>query len=256
MDVSGTAGNRASVAVVTGGARGIGAATAELLDSRGYVVSTFDVDFSNCILSERVERRTVDTSNPADVDKAFAEIERNLGNIDITVCNAGIGGGAPVADLTDELFQQLLQVNLFGVFVTARAAVRRMIPRRKGSIVTIGSVFGQNPPGGTSAYAASKAGVAAFSRSLALEVAQHGIRVNCISPGHIMTELYERALERRAGLRGISIEQVTSEEEAAVPLGRFGTPDDIANVIGFLVSDAGAYVTGQRLNVDGGLEPF
>ncbi len=246
---------RARVAVVTGGVQGIGGATSSLLADRGYVVCALDI-VNESHPDPRVQSIRCDVTDSAAVEQVFAMIESEFGDIDITVCNAGIGGGAPVADLTDEQFDRVLTANLNGVFHTARAAVRSMLSRRQGCIVTIGSVFGQNPPAGTSAYAASKAGVAAFTRSLALEMAPHGIRVNCISPGHIDTALYRSALERRAALRGISLSAITAEEEEVIPLGRFGTPEDVARVICFLCSEEAAYITGQRINVDGGLEAF
>ena len=182
-------------------------------------------------------------------------IER-YGRLDVMVCNAGIGGGAPVVELDDETFRRILDVNLFGTFVCSRAAARVMVARKSGSIITVGSIFGQDPPGGTSAYGASKAGVAAFTQSLAWEMGPLGVRVNCVSPGHIETDMYASALRRRAALHGITVDEATERERAPIPLGRFGTPDDVAEVVAYLASDAAAYVTGQRINVDGGIQPW
>ncbi|HQY30775.1 MAG TPA: SDR family NAD(P)-dependent oxidoreductase [Thermomicrobiales bacterium] len=244
------------VVVVTGGLRGIGAAAVTRFQELGDAVAILDLDAEGMSLAEGSRYWSCDVTDSSRVDVVFAEVERDMGPIAVVVANAGIGGGAPVADLTDEQFRRVVDVNLFGVFTTARAAAKRMVPRRQGCIVTIGSVFGQNPPGGTAAYAASKAGVAAFTRSLALEMAPHGIRANCISPGHIATDLYTSALQRRAALRGLTFDEISREESAAVPLGRFGDPLEVADLIVFLASEGARYITGQRINVDGGLEPF
>ena len=246
---------RRSVAVITGGANGIGLATCEALQAAGYAIAVLDVS-SDLGAGPWDRYFQCDVADARIVDQAIAEIETDLGDIDIMICNAGMGGGAAVAELSDEQFRRIVEVNLFGVFACARAAVRVMSPRKRGCIVTIGSIFGQNPPGKTAAYAASKAGVAAFSRSLALEMAPLGIRVNCISPGHIATELYSTALQRRATQSGRALADVIAAEESAVPIGRFGRPEDVANVIAFLCSEAASYITGQRINIDGGLEPF
>ena len=235
-----------SVAVITGGARGIGAAIASRLTADGYRTAVLDIEEP---LSPPVNGSfwRCDVTNSAEVDDACALIEREMGQIDIMVGNAGIGGGALVADLDDDLFARIIGVNLSGVFYAARAAVRLMIPRGYGCIVTIGSIFGQDPPARSSAYAASKAAVAAFTRSLAHEVGPHGIRVNCVSPGNIETEMYAAALQRRARARGLTLEAMSDREREPIALGRFGTPDDIASVVSFLVSDDARYVTGQRL---------
>ena len=244
-----------AVGVVTGGARGIGAAIAARLVANGYQIAVLDVDDPMAVPPGGTFWRC-DVTDAGQVDAACAEIEREMGQIDIMLCNAGIGGGAPVADLDDALFGQIIDVNLGGVFHAARAAARLMIPRGRGSIVTIGSIFGQDPPAASSAYAASKAAVAAFTRSLAREVGPNGIRVNCVSPGNIETEMYAAALQRRAKARGLSLEAMTNLEREPIALGRFGTPEDIASVVSFLVSDDARYVTGQRINVDGGLQMF
>ena len=218
--------------------------------------SVSDVDPVAASDDDRLTGAACDVSDSAAVDNAVSEVVQQHGHLDVMVCNAGIGGGAPVAELSDELFRRIIDVNLFGVFACCRAAAKAMIPRRSGVIVTIGSVFGQDPPAGSGAYGAAKAGVAALTKSLARELGPHGIRVNCVSPGHIETEMYAAALERRAAANGISLDEATRRERDPIPLGQFGTPDDVAKVVAFLSSDDGAYVTGQRINVDGGLQPL
>jgi NAD(P)-dependent dehydrogenase (short-subunit alcohol dehydrogenase family) len=248
--------SRQRVVIVTGAARGIGRAIAERFHRDGAIVVGLDIEPVAATNDGRLTGVVCDVSDSAAVDKAVADVVKEHGRLDVMVCNAGIGGGAPVAELSDELFRRIIDVNLFGVFACCRAAARAMIPNRSGVIVTIGSVFGQDPPAGSAAYGAAKAGVAALTRSLARELGPHGIRVNCVSPGHIQTEMYAAALERRAAANGITLDEATMRERNPIPLGQFGTPDDVAKVVAFLASDDGAYVTGQRINVDGGLQPL
>jgi NAD(P)-dependent dehydrogenase (short-subunit alcohol dehydrogenase family) len=244
------------VVIVTGGARGIGRAIAERFHRDSAQVVVLDVDPVEYVADDHLRGLICDVSDSAAVDHAVAETVAMFGRLDVMVCNAGIGGGAPVAELSDAMFRHIVDVNLFGVFACCRAAARVMIPQNSGVIVTVGSVFGQDPPAGSAAYGAAKAGVAALTKSLARELGPHGIRVNCVSPGHIETDLYSAALERRANALGISVDEASDRERAPIPLGMFGSPDHVARVVAFLASDDGAYVTGQRINVDGGLQPI
>jgi NAD(P)-dependent dehydrogenase (short-subunit alcohol dehydrogenase family) len=157
--------------------------------------------------------------------------------------------------VTDDAFRRIIAVNLEGVFFTCRAAARAMLPGGAGSIITVGSVFGRDTPAGSGAYGAAKAGVVALTQALARELAPAGIRVNCISPGHMGTELYWSALRRRAAATGRTFDETSAGELAQVPLGRFGTGDDVAGLVTFLASPDAAYITGQTINIDGGLQP-
>ena len=127
---------------------------------------------------------------------------------------------------------------------------------KSGVIVTTGSVFGRDTPAGSGAYGAAKAGVMALTHALARELATDGVRVNCVSPGHMGTELYWAALQRRANASGRAYEEMVAAELGQVPMGRFGTGDDVAGLVAFLASDDAAYLTGQTINIDGGLQPI
>ena len=248
----------AQIVIVTGGARGIGLAVARRFAGLGAIVTVADIDPSVADMAgdTGITGVVCDVSDSAAVDIMVTDVVRRHGRLDVMVCNAGIGGGAPIADLDDDLFRRIVDVNLFGVFTCCRAAARVMVTQRSGSIVTIGSVFGQDPPSGSAAYGAAKAGVVALTQSLARELGPAGIRVNCVSPGHIETEMYASALRRRAAARGITLDEAVEAERAPIPLGRFGGPDDVARVVAFLSSDEAAYINGQRINVDGGLQPW
>lgn len=156
------------VVIVTGGARGIGKAIAQRFARQGARVIVADVDPG---VGHRVQEGIItcesDVSDSAAVDSMVTDVVERFGRLDVMVCNAGIGGGAAITDFDDELFRRIIDVNLFGVFACARAAARVMLPQRSGVVITIGSVFGQDAPAGTLAYAASKAGVVAMTQSLA-----------------------------------------------------------------------------------------
>lgn len=243
--------------IVTGGANGLGRGVVHRFVAEGGSVWIADLD-------ERVEAIAgelgavagvrCDVSDPGAVAALVDAVVATRGRLDVMVANAGIAGGAPVAELDDDQYRRILAVNLDGVFHACRAAARAMLPRRAGSIVTVSSVFGRESPAGSAAYGAAKAGVIAITQSLARELAPHGIRANGIAPGHMMTELYERAVARRAARTGRAPDDVFAEELAQVPMGRFGTAVDVAGVVAFLASEDARYVAGQTINVDGGLQ--
>lgn len=244
--------------IVTGAARGLGLGIARRFAAEGAAVWMTDVD--ELVLKSAAELgqsgAVFDISEPGAIDALIDRIVQERGSLDVAVANAGIGGGAQIADLSDELYRRIISVNLDGVFFTCRAAARVMRKARRGSIMTIGSVFGRDTPAGSGAYGAAKAGVIAMTHALARELAGDGVRVNCISPGHMGTELYWNALQRRATASGRGYEETVASELAEVPLGRFGTGEDVAGLAAFLASDDAAYLTGQTINIDGGLQPI
>jgi len=246
------------VILVTGGANGLGRGVARRFAAEGARVWIADTDPKVEAVAAEIGADAgslTDVSSSSQVDNLVGSIMAKTGRLDVVVANAGIGGGAPITQLTDEVIHRILSTNLEGVFFTCRAAARAMIPAKSGSIITVGSVFGQDTPAGTSAYGATKAGVVAVTHALARELAPDNIRVNCISPGHMGTDLYWRAIRRRAEAAGETFEETADRELSAVPLGRFGTGDDVAGLVTFLASEDASYLTGQTINLDGGLQP-
>jgi NAD(P)-dependent dehydrogenase (short-subunit alcohol dehydrogenase family) len=247
------------VAIVTGAARGLGLGIAARLVEDGMTVVLSDVasdlETVAASLGANALAHRCDVSDASQVDTLVDEAVGRQGRLDLFVANAGIGAGGPIAEMDDETYRRIVAVNLDGVFFSCRAAARVMIAQGSGCIVTVGSIFGRDTPAKSGVYGATKAGVMAMTHALARELGPHGIRVNCISPGNMATEMHWAVLEQRARERGVPVEQVIDEVRATIPLGRHGTGDDVGAVVSFLASDDAAYVSGQTLNVDGGYQP-
>ena len=251
-------------AIVTGAARGLGAAIAQRLVRDGVSVALVDVsadaaDTAGRLCELRSDARAValiaDVSEEAACADAVERAVGALGGVDILVNNAGIGGpGTHVVDTPLAEFRRVLDVNLTGTFLMSRATARVMIAQGGGGvIVNLGSLFGQHGVPGGAGYCASKAGIALLTHSLALELAPHGIRVNTIAPGHMATEMHWEELRSRAASSGTSFGKQMSVIREAVPLGRHGTGEDIAGAVAWLVSADATYVTGQTVGVNGGV---
>src|SRR5215211_1744065 len=248
------------VAIVTGAARGLGLELARRLLHDGMAVSMADVDEAVSEAAARLGSHAVatvcDVRDSGQVNALVQTTVTRLGRLDLFVANAGVGGGGPIAEMSDEAYRQIVGVNLDGTFFSCRAAARAMILARAGSIVTIGYIFGRDTPAGSGIYGATKAGVVALMHALARELGPYGIRVNCVSPGNMATEMHWDALRRRSLTAGLPFERVVEEVRASIPLGRHGAGDDIGAVVSFLASDDAAYITGQTINVDGGYQPI
>ena len=248
------------VAIVTGAARGLGLDIARrlLLDGMAVVMADLDEDVTDAAarLGSRAIAATCDVRDPGQVDSLVDATVARLGGLDLFVANAGVGGGGPIAEMSDDAYRQIVGVNLDGAFFSCRAAARAMIPAGAGSIVTVGSIFGRDTPAGSGVYGATKAGVIALTHALARELGPFGIRVNCVCPGNMATEMHWAALRRRGAAAGLSFERAVEEVRASIPLGRHGTGDDLGAVVSFLASDDAAYITGQTINVDGGYQPI
>jgi len=237
------------VALVTGASRGIGRAIARGLAAEGAVVIAAARDAAR--LSEvvgeitaaggRADGITVDVADRTSVDAAFSRLLEAHGRIDCLVNNAGVTRDNLLLRMKDEEWQQVLATNLGGAFLCTQAALRPMIKQRSGRVVNVASVVGLTGNAGQANYAASKAGLVGFTKSVAREVASRGITVNAVAPGFIETDM-------TAAMTDKAKEAVTG----AIPMGRVGSPEDVAGAVVFLASDAAAYVTGQVLAVDGG----
>ncbi len=238
------------VALVTGAARGIGRAIAEKLADAGATVALCDLnrdwlaDTAQALADKgrKAECFAVDVSKASDVQTAVADVLKSFGRIDILINNAGITKDGFLVRMSEEDWDAVLAVNLKGTFLFSKAAAKVMLKQRAGVIVSVASIIGLIGNAGQCNYAASKAGVIAFTKSAARELASRNIRVNAVAPGYIQTKMTETLPE-----------DIRNKMLAAIPVARFGVPDDVANVVLFLASDASAYMTGQVLSVSGGM---
>jgi 3-oxoacyl-[acyl-carrier protein] reductase len=237
------------VSLVTGASRGIGRAIAQAFAAEGAHVVLAARDSAK--LAEAVaeiqakggkaEALAVDVADRASVEAAVAHVVSAHGRVDHLVNNAGVTRDNLLLRMKDEEWRQVLDTNLTGAFLCTQAVLKPMLKQRSGRIVTITSVVGLAGNAGQANYAASKAGVIGFTKSVAREVASRGITANAIAPGFIETDMTAAMSEK-----------ARDAVFAAIPLGRVGRPEDVAGAALFLVSDAAAYVTGQVLAVDGG----
>lgn len=243
---------RNRVAIVTGGSRGIGRATVELLGALGarVVVNYVSGKQAAETFVEELRGRGVDAisvaADVASLAAAQALIDQTLaqfGRIDILVCNAGIWEGAPLDEMTEQLWDKTIDINLKGTWSVCRAAVAQMKKQRAGKIVILTSTAGQRGEANFSNYAASKGAQIAFTKSLAAELGEWGINVNAVAPGWVDTDMTREALgddKERELITG------------TIPLRRIATPEEIAGPIAFLCTDWARHITGEILNVNGG----
>jgi len=238
-------------AVVTGGSRGIGRACCLALARAGArVCVNYRVESPSAELAvEEIENGggeafalAADVSRREEADMLVDEVAHRFGGLDILVNNAGIWKGSPVDEMTDAEWEETMAINMTGTFFCTRAAVPFMKNARWGRIINVSSTAGQRGEAFHSHYAASKGAMISFTKSLAVELAPHGITVNCVAPGWVATDMSQESLlgpEREAIL-------------ATIPLGRVARPEEIAGAVAFLASDLASFVTGEILNVNGG----
>ena len=238
------------VALVTGGAQGIGKAIALLLAQNGsdIVISDINLEKAEETVKEiegagqRAMAIKVDVANSGEVERMVQTILERFGHIDILVNNAGIARDKLILRMSEEDWDAVLGVNLKGTFNCTKAIIRHMSKQRSGKIVSIASVVGEMGNAGQANYSASKAGVIGFTKTIAREFAQRGVNVNAIAPGYIETPMTD-ALPGKA----------KEELRRLIPMDRLGRPEDVAEAVLFLVSEASSYITGQVLNVNGGI---
>jgi NAD(P)-dependent dehydrogenase (short-subunit alcohol dehydrogenase family) len=246
------------VALVTGGASGIGAAIARAFADEGARVVVADLDVAaakTCAagLGPQAMAVGIDVAREATVQDAVALARAAFGAIDILVNSAGIIRKAWVADMTEAVWDLVLDVNLKGTFLCAKAVLPDMIAQRRGRILNIASIAGKVGEPTASAYSASKFGVIGFTRSLALEVARHDILVNAICPGPIATPLGEQGWREGAEIEGVAIDAIMARVNGRSPLRRLGTVEQVAKMAVFIASDDCDFTTGSAFNVDGGI---
>ncbi|HEX3953296.1 MAG TPA: SDR family NAD(P)-dependent oxidoreductase [Stellaceae bacterium] len=257
------------VVLVTGAGAGIGRACALAMAENGAMVAAADIDRAAV---ERVAADAAgntgraiaiaaDCGDVASIDAMIARTVAELGRVDIIVNNAGVTRFSYIMDLTEADWDRIHRVNAKGVFFCLQSAARQMIKQFEadgsgGRIINMASISGRGYPGASNAaYAASKGAVIALTKMAAQQFGRYNVNVNAICPGVTRTELGARNAVGRAAARGITVEEMFAEQEAAIPIGRANTPEDIAAMAVFLASPGSRNVTGQSYNVDGGLVP-
>ncbi len=238
------------IALVTGASRGIGAAIADALGTNGAVViGTATSEGGAEAISKRLqdagikgEGMVLDVSDPASVEAVMAAIEEKYGTPGILINNAGITRDNLLMRMKEEEWESIIQTNLTSIYRVSKACLRGMMKARKGRIINIGSIVGASGNAGQTNYAAAKAGMVGFSKSLAREVGSRGITVNTVAPGFIDTDMTRELSEEQR--------QALSQN---IPLGRLGEASEIAQAVLFLASEGASYITGETLHVNGGM---
>ncbi len=249
------------VAIVTGAGRGIGRATALELAQMGADIVVAELDREGAErtaaevkgLGRRVSVVRTDVTSRDDLTTMADRARAEFGRIDVLVNNAGIYRAAAPLDVTEEHWDAIMNVNAKAVFFATQAVLPTMIAQKRGAIVSLASIAGKIGNRNNLPYISSKAAVISMTKSLALAHAADGIRVNCVCPGFVETDMWTYVSREQGKLMGLTPEEFTRQRASQVPLGRMERPEDVASVIGFLVSSKSGYMTGQALSVDGGL---
>jgi NAD(P)-dependent dehydrogenase (short-subunit alcohol dehydrogenase family) len=241
------------VGLVTGAGGGIGREIARRLTRDGMAVAVLDRDgLAAQAVAAEIGGLAVaaDVTSEEEVGGAVDTILAAFNQIDVLVNNAGIAWMGPALDMPLEAFQAMLRVNVEGVFIMSRTVLPHMIARRKGSVVNLASWAGKTGPAFFAGYSATKFAVIGLTQALAREMAPHGIRVNAICPGIVVDTAMRTAIEAQQRLYGLP---ETAEREKSIPIGRVSVPDDVARIAAFLASDEASYMTGESINLSGGL---
>jgi len=252
---------KGQVAIVTGAGRGIGRATALELARQGADIVIAELDQAGAKrtseevggLGRRAVALATDVTSRADLRAMVDRTKAEFGRIDILVNNAGIYRAATTADVDEDHWDAIMNINAKSVFFTSQAVIPTMAAQKSGSIVSLASMAGKIGSKTNLPYNASKAAVISMTKSLALAHAGEGIRVNCVCPGFVETDMWNKVEKEQSALLGMSADEFTRQRRASVPLGRMEKPEDVAHVIAFLAGPRSGYMTGQALSVDGGL---
>lgn len=236
------------LALITGGGAGIGKGITLKLASNGINCVIFDIQDASAVVKEALSLGVkssfmkVDVTDSKSVQSAVQDVSSSLGDINILVNNAGITRDNLLMRMKEEDWDKVMQINLKGVFNCTKAVIRGMMSSRWGRIISISSIVGIMGNAGQANYAASKAGIIGFTKSIAREVGSRNITANAIAPGFIKTEMTDKLPE-----------EVRKDYLLKIPLGKFGEVEDVCNLVSFLISDEASYITGQVIQVDGGL---
>lgn len=251
------------IAVVTGAAQGLGLGIAEQLarDGATAIIADLQRDKGRTEAARlqadglKVHAAYLDITYSESVTGFFGDVISKQGRLDVLVNNAGVGQNvAPVVSLSDEEWDRVLSATLTGAFYCCRAAGAIMEKQESGCIVNVASINGQNPAALVAAYNVAKAGVISLTRTLAVELAAYGVRVNAVSPGPVYTEFNRQNMAQRCQSLNITEDEMIERIRAAIPLGRWGEPVDIAQAVAFLCSPQASWITGEVLRVSGGME--
>jgi NAD(P)-dependent dehydrogenase (short-subunit alcohol dehydrogenase family) len=248
-------------AIVTGAGRGIGRAIALELASMGADIAVAELDLAGAErTAEEVRdagRRAValqiDVTQEADLATMATRTMDEFGQIDVLVNNAGIYRAAPALEITREHWDTVMDVNARAVFFASQAVLPHMVAARRGNIISLASMAGKLGTTTSLVYAASKSAVISITRSLALSFAADGIRANCVCPGFVKTDMWSLVERGVADILGTTPDEINRQRLAQIPLGRWEAPEDVARVVGFLASEKSGYITGEAVNVSGGL---
>jgi NAD(P)-dependent dehydrogenase (short-subunit alcohol dehydrogenase family) len=250
------------VAIVTGGARGIGKACCLRFAAEGARVAALDLDATGATTTAAECSSLGNLSalgmrcNVADkesVEAAVQEVMKAWGRVDVLVAAAGIQASVPLVDVSLQEWQRVLDIDLTGVFLCNQAVAPIMMAQRAGSIVNISSMAGKTSWPATAQYSAAKSGVIGLTRSVAMELAPYGCNVNAVCPGNTLTEMVYEVARDVGSREGLTAEQWLARRASDCPMQRLGTPEEIAGVIAFLATPDAAYITGQAIEVDGGM---
>ncbi len=245
------------VAIVTGGARGMGFAVAERLCAAGMRVVVADINSATvekaaAAIGDSARPRPVDVTSEASVCELVDSVTGEMGRLDVLVNCAGVISIHPLAEITEEEWDRVLDVNLKGVYLCCRAAAPALLESPCGRIVNIASDVGKRGEADISHYAASKFGVVGFTQSLAMEFAPQGLTVNSVCPAITETDMMKQIVSEEAGRTGMAVADLQASAVSEIPLGRPTRPSDIAATVAFLVSEEAEFITGQAINVTGG----